>query len=68
MNVAVPRDQHSDKFGQLADEHTVCSFSSRTIRCTRSSSGEVRTRIFSQGGFAPRSVGTTRLSGGRATR
>ena len=36
MKVAVPRPQHSPRFGQAAEAQTVCSRRSATVRCTAS--------------------------------
>src|SRR5690606_8911329 len=56
MNVAVPRVQHSPRFGQAADSQTVCSFSSVTSVSSSAIRPEVGVRTFSQGGRGPRSV------------
>ena len=61
MNVAVPCEKHSPRFGQDASSHTLCSPCSRSSRFTRATAGPdgARTRI--QGGFRGRgpSVGIT---------
>ena len=54
MKVAVPRAQHSPRFGQAAEKHTVLSRFPVTARCTASNSGVSRTRARSQGGFRAR--------------
>ena len=53
MKVAVPRAQHSPRFGQAAEAQTVWSRCSRTARCTASKAGVMRTRTRSHGGFSP---------------
>ena len=66
MKVAVPRAQHSPRFGQAAEKQTVWRRFSRHGRCTASKAGVMRTRTLSQGGC--RRAEGTRGSRGLGTR
>ena len=51
MNVAVPCEKHSARFGQDASSHTLCSPCSRSNRFTRPTAGPAGARTRIHGGF-----------------
>ena len=51
MNVAVPCEKHSGRFGQDASSHTLCSPCARSSRFTRATAGPTGARTRIQGGF-----------------